>query len=113
MTLYEFLKELTLTSYPVTASADVFVDDKTSLYLEAPVCQELPPYQGRLEFQANIVHQDSPLAGLTVICVAPYLEHEKRSRAELMVYVQMDRKTLESIRSQIDRGTLMGRYWNA
>ena len=30
-----------------------------------------------------------------------------------MVYVQMDRKTLESIRSQIDSGALLGRYWNA
>ena len=113
MTLYQFLKEFTLTSYPVTAAADVFVDDKTSLYLEAPVCRELPSYQSQMEFQANIVHEASPLAGLTVICVAPYLEHEKRSRAELMVYIQADRKTLESICGQIDRGALMGVYWNA
>ena len=113
MTLYQFLKEFTLTSYPVTAAADVFVDDKTSLYLEAPVCRELPPYQSQMEFQASIVHEASPLAGLTVICVAPYLEHEKRSRAELMVYIQADRKTLESICGQIYRGALMGGYWNA
>ena len=59
------------------------------------------------------MHQASPLAGLEVICVAPYLEREKRSRAELMVYIKMDRKTLESICHQIDTGTLMGRYWNA
>lgn len=113
MTLYQFFKEMTMNCYPVTASADLFVDDKTTLYLEAPVCRELPLYQDWMEFQANIVHENSPLAGLTVICVAPYLEHEKRSRAELMVYVQMDRKTLESIRSQIDSGALLGRYWNA
>ena len=113
MTLYQFLKEFTLTSYPVTAAADVFVDDKTSLYLEAPVCRELPSYQSQMEFQANIVHEASPLAGLTVICVAPFLNRGKGKRTELMVYIKVDKETLEALCRRIDDGTLLGRYWNA
>lgn len=113
MTLYQFLKEFTLTSYPVTAAADVFVDDKTSLYLEAPVCRELPWYQSQMEFPANIVNQDSPLADLEVICVAPFLNRGKGKRTELIVYIKVDKQTLEALCRQIDNGTLLGRYWNA
>lgn len=113
MTLYQFLKEFTLTSYPVTAAADVFVDDKTSLYLEAPVCRELPWYQSQLEFTANIVNQDSPLADLEMICVAPFLNRGKDKRTELIVYIKVDKETLEALCRQIDSGTLLGRYWNA
>ena len=113
MTLYQFLKEFTLTSYPVTAAADVFVDDKTSLYLEAPVCRELPPYQSQMEFQANIVNQDSQLADLEVICVAPFLNRGKDKRTELIVYIKVDKETLEALCRQIDSGTLLGGYWNA
>lgn len=113
MTLYQFLKEFTLTSYPVTAAADVFVDDKTSLYLEAPVCRELPWYQSQMEFTANIVNQDSQLADLEVICVAPFLNRGKDKRTELIVYIKVDKQTLEALCRQIDNGTLLGRYWNA
>ncbi len=113
MTLYQFLKEFTLTSYPVTAAADVFVDDKTSLYLEAPVCRELPWYQSQIEFTANIVNQDSQLADLEVICVAPFLNRGKDKRTELIVYIKVDKQTLEALCRQIDSGTLLGRYWNA
>lgn len=113
MTLYQFLKEFTLTSYPVTAAADVFVDDKTSLYLEAPVCRELPWYQSQIEFTANIVNQDSQLADLEVICVAPFLNRGKDKRTELIVYIKVDKQTLEALCRQIDNGTLLGRYWNA
>ena len=31
MTLYQFLKEMTVTSYPVTAAADVLLNETTSL----------------------------------------------------------------------------------
>lgn len=113
MTLYQFLKEFTLTSYPITAAADVFVDDKTSLYLEAPVCRELPWYQSQMEFTANIVNQDSQLADLEVICVAPFLNRGKDKRTELIVYIKVDKQTLEALCRQIDNGTLLGRYWNA
>lgn len=113
MTLYQFLKEFTLTSYPVTAAADVFVDDKTSLYLEAPVCRELPWYQSQMEFTANLVNQDSQLADLEVICVAPFLNRGKDKRTELIVYIKVDKETLEAICRRIDDGTLLGRYWNA
>lgn len=113
MTLYQFLKEFTLTSYPVTAAADVFVDDKSSLYLEAPVCRELPWYQSQIEFTANIVNQDSQLADLEVICVAPFLNRGKDKRTELIVYIKVDKQTLEALCRQIDSGTLLGRYWNA
>ena len=113
MTLYQFLKEFTLTSYPVTAATDVFVDDKTSLYLEAPVCRELPWYQSQMEFTANIVNQDSQLADLEVICVAPFLNRGKDKRTELIVYIKVDKQTLEALCRQIDTGTLLGRYWNA
>lgn len=113
MTLYQFLKEFTLTSYPVTAAADVFVDDKNSLYLEAPVCRELPWYQSQMEFTANIVNQDSQLADLEVICVAPFLNRGKDKRTELIVYIKVDKETLEALCRQIDSGTLLGRYWNA
>lgn len=110
MTLYQFLKEMTLASYPVCASADVFVDDRTSLYLELPVSQELPPYSPHLEYPANIVSRKSLLASQSVFCVAPYL---KGSVAELRVYIKMDRKALEAVCRQIDEGTLLGEYWNA
>ncbi|PWM57905.1 MAG: hypothetical protein DBX91_10260 [Subdoligranulum variabile] len=113
MTLYQFLKELTLTSYPITAAADVFVNETTSLYIEVPVSQKLPPYKAYLEFPAHIVDQDSPLADLKVICVAPYLDRGKDKRTELMVYIKVDKETLESLCRQIDSGTLPGRYWNA
>lgn len=113
MTLYQFLKEFTLTSYPVTAAADVFVDDKTSLYLEAHVCRELPWYQSQIEFTANIVNQDSQLADLEVICVAPFLNRGKDKRTELIVYIKVDKETLEALCRQIDSGTLLGGYWNA
>lgn len=113
MTLYQFLKEFTLTSYPVTAAADVFVDDKTSLYLEAPVCRELPWYQSQMEFTANIVNQDSQLDDLEVICLAPFLNRGKGKRTELIVYIKVDKQTLETLCRQIDNGTLLGRYWNA
>lgn len=113
MTLYQFLKEFTLTSYPVTAAADVFVDDKTSLYLEAPVCRELPWYQSQMEFTANIVNQDSQLADLEVICLAPFLNRGKDKRTELIVYIKVDKQTLEALCRQIDNGTLLGGYWNA
>lgn len=113
MTLYQFLKDLTLTSYPIYASADVFVDENTSLYLEVPVSPELPSYKTYLEFPAHIVSQNSPLAHQTVICVAPYLERQKDCRAELMVYIKMDNKNVESLCRQIDSGALPGRYWNA
>lgn len=33
MTLHEFLEEMTVTSYPVTAAADVLLDETTSLYI--------------------------------------------------------------------------------
>lgn len=113
MTLYQFLKEWTLTSYPVTAAADAYVDEETAIYLEIPVSQELPPYKAELEFPAHIVGPCSPLAGLPVICVAPYQEREKGRRAELMVYIKTDKSELESLCRQIDSGTLPGRYWNA
>lgn len=113
MTLYEFLKEMTVTSYPVTAAADVLLNETTSLYMEVPVSQKLPPYKSRLEFPAHIVAQDSPLADKTVICVAPYVNRKKGSRQELMVYIKMDKKELEPLCRQIDSGDLPGRYWNA
>lgn len=55
MTLHEFLEELTLASYPITAAADVLVNETTSLYIEVPVSQKLPPYKAYLEFPAHIV----------------------------------------------------------
>lgn len=113
MTLYDFLKEMTVTSYPVTAAADVLLDETTSLYMEVPVSQKLPPYKSRLEFPAHIVDQDSPLAEKTVICVAPYVNRKKGSRSELIVYIKMDKKELEPLCRQIDSGALPGRYWNA
>ena len=113
MTLYEFLKEMTLTSYPVTAAADVLLNETTSLYMEVPVSQKLPPYKSRLEFPAHIVDQDSPLAEKTVICVAPYVNRKKGSRSELIVYIKMDKEELEPLCRQIDSGALPGRYWNA
>lgn len=113
MTLYEFLKEMTVTSYPVTAAADVLLNETTSLYMEVPVSQKLPPYKSRLEFPAHIVDQDSPLAEKTVICVAPYVNRKKGSRSELIVYIKMDKEELEPLCRQIDSGTLLGRYWNA
>lgn len=113
MTLHEFLEEMTVTSYPVTAAADVLLDETTSLYIEVPVSQKLPPYKSRLEFPAHIVDQDSPLADKTVICVAPYMDRKNGSRPELIVYIKMDKKELESLCRQIDSGALPGRYWNA
>lgn len=113
MTLYDFLKEMTVTSYPVTAAADVLLNETTSLYMEVPVSQKLPPYKSRLEFPAHIVAQDSPLADKTVICVAPYVNRKKGSRAELIVYIMMDKKELEPLCRQIDSGALPGSYWNA
>lgn len=113
MTLYEFLKEMTVTSYPVTAAADVLLNETTSLYMEVPVSQKLPPYKSRLEFPAHIVALDSPLADQTVICVAPYVNRKKGSRPELIVYIKMDKKEVESLCRQIDSGALPGRYWNA
>lgn len=113
MTLYEFLKEMTVTSYPVTAAADVLLNETTSLYMEVPVSQKLPPYKSRLEFPAHIVDQDSPLAEKTVICVAPYVNRKKGSRSELIVYIKMDKEELEPLCRQIDSGDLPGRYWNA
>lgn len=113
MTLYEFLKEMTVTSYPVTAAADVLLNETTSLYMEVPVSQKLPPYKSRLEFPAHIVDQDSPLAEKTVICVAPYVNRKKGSRSELIVYIKMDKEELEPLCRQIDSGALPGRYWNA
>ncbi|WP_303924572.1 hypothetical protein [Subdoligranulum variabile] len=113
MTLYQFLKEMTVTSYPVTAAADVLLNETTSLYMEVPVSQKLPPYKSRLEFPAHIVAQDSTLADKTVICVAPYVNRKKGSRPELMVYIKMDKKELEPLCRQIDSGALPGRYWNA
>lgn len=113
MTLYEFLKEMTVTSYPVTAAADVLLNETTSLYMEVPVSQKLPPYKSRLEFPAHIVDQDSPLAEKTVICVAPYVNRKKGSRSELIVYIKMDKEELEPLCRQIDSGALQGRYWNA
>lgn len=115
MTLYQFLKEFTLTSYPVTAAADVLASETTSIYIEAPVSQKVPPYKEKLEFPANIVNRDSPLADLEVICVAPFLNREKgkRKRTELMVYIKVDKETLEALCRQVDSGTLLGRYWNA
>lgn len=113
MTLYQFLKEMTLTSYPVTAAADVLLAGDTARYLEIPVSQDLPPYKSYLEFPAHIVDEASPLAGLTVICVAPYVDRNKGSRAELMVYIEMDQAKLEALCRQIDSGTMPGRYWNA
>lgn len=113
MTLYQFLKEFTLTSYPITASADVFVDENTSRYLEMPISPELPTYKAELEYPANIVNRDSPLASLEVLCVAPYLEKGKDKRTELMVYIKTDKENLETIFRRIDDGTLLGRYWNA
>lgn len=113
MTLYQFLKEFTLTSYPVTAAADVLLNETTSLYMEVPVSQKLPPYKSRLEFPAHIVDQDSPLAEKTVICVAPYVNRKKGSRSELIVYIKMDKEELEPLCRQIDSGALPGRYWNA
>lgn len=113
MTLYEFLKEMTVTSYPITAAADVLLNETTSLYMEVPVSQKLPPYKSRLEFPAHIVDQDSPLAEKTVICVAPYVNRKKGSRSELIVYIKMDKEELEPLCRQIDSGALPGRYWNA
>lgn len=113
MTLYQFLKEFTLTSYPVTAADDVLLNETTSLYMEVPVSQKLPPYKSRLEFPAHIVDQDSPLAEKTVICVAPYVNRKKGSRSELIVYIKMDKEELEPLCRQIDSGALPGRYWNA
>lgn len=113
MTLYEFLKEMTVTSYPVTAAADVLLNETTSLYMEVPVSQKLPPYKSRLEFPAHIVDQDSPLAEKTVICVEPYVNRKKGSRSELIVYIKMDKEELEPLCRQIDSGALPGRYWNA
>lgn len=113
MTLYEFLKEMTVTSYPVTAAADVLLNETTSLYMEVPVSQKLPPYKSRLEFPAHIVDQDSPLAEKTVICVAPYVNRKKGSRSELIVYIKMDKEEMEPLCRQIDSGALPGRYWNA
>lgn len=113
MTLYEFLKEMTVTSYPVTAAADVLLNETTSLYMEVPVSKKLPPYKSRLEFPAHIVDQDSPLAEKTVICVAPYVNRKKGSRSELIVYIKMDKEELEPLCRQIDSGALPGRYWNA
>lgn len=113
MTLYQFLKEFTLTSYPVTAAADVLASETTSIYIEAPVSREVPPYKEKLEFPANIVNLDSPLANLEVICVAPYLNRGKNKRTELIVYIEIDKETLEALCRQIDSGTLLGRYWNA
>lgn len=113
MTLYEFLKEMTVTSYPVTAAADVLLNETTSLYMEVPVSQKLPPYKSRLEFPAHIVDQDSPLAEKAVICVAPYVNRKKGSRSELIVYIKMDKEELEPLCRQIDSGALPGRYWNA
>lgn len=113
MTLYQFLKEFTLTRYPITAAADVFVDENTSRYLEMPVSPELPPYKDWMEFKANVVNRDSQLAGLEVLCVAPFLNREKGKRTELMVYIKTDKENLETIFRRIDDGTLMGRYWNA
>lgn len=113
MTLYQFLKEFTLTSYPVTAAADVLASETTSIYIEAPASQELPPYKEKLEFPVNLVNQDSPLADLEVICVAPYPDRGKDKRTELMVYIKVDKETLEALCRQIDSGTLLGRYWNA
>ena len=113
MTLYEFLKEMTVTSYPVTAAADVLLNETTSLYMEVPVSQKLPPYKSRLEFPAHIVDQDSPLAEKTVICVAPYVNRKKGSRSELIVYIKMGKEELEPLCRQIDSGALPGRYWNA
>ena len=113
MTLYEFLKEMTVTSYPVTAAADVLLNETPSLYMEVPVSQKLPPYKSRLEFPAHIVDQDSPLAEKTVICVAPYVNRKKGSRSELIVYIKMDKEELEPLCRQIDSGALPGRYWNA
>lgn len=113
MTLYEFLREMTVTSYPVTAAADVLLNETTSLYMEVPVSQKLPPYKSRLEFPAHIVDQDSPLAEKTVICVAPYVNRKKGSRSELIVYIKMDKEELEPLCRQIDSGALPGRYWNA
>lgn len=113
MTLYQFLKEFTLTSYPVTAAADVLASETTSIYIEAPVSQKVPPYKEKLEFPANIVNRDSPLADLEVICVAPYLDRGKNKRTELMVYIKVDKETLEALCRQVDSGTLLGRYWNA
>lgn len=113
MTLHEFLEELNLASYPITAAADVLVNETTSLYIEVPVSQKLPPYKAYLEFPAHIVDQDSPLADKTVICVAPYMDRKNGSRPELMVYIKMDKKELESLCRQIDSGALLGRYWNA
>lgn len=113
MTLYQFLKEFTMTSYPITASADVFVDENTSRYLEMPVSPELPTFQDWMEFKANIVNRDSPLAGLEVLCVAPYQERGKGKPKALMVYIKTDKENLEAIFRRIDNGTLLGRYWNA
>lgn len=113
MTLYQFLKEFTLTSYLVTAAADVLASETTSIYIEAPVSREVPPYKEKLEFPANIVNLDSPLANLEVICVAPYLDRGKNKRTELIVYIKIDKETLEALCRQIDSGTLLGRYWNA
>ena len=113
MTLYQFLKEFTLTSYPVTAAADVLASETTSIYIEAPVSREVPPYKEKLEFPDNIVNLDSPLANLEVICVAPYLDNGKNKRTELIVYIKIDKETLEALCRQIDSGTLLGRYWNA
>ena len=113
MTLYQFLKEFTLTSYPVTAAADVLASETTSIYIEAPVSQKVPPYKEKLEFPSNIVNQDSPLADLEVICVAPFLNRGKGKRTELIVYINVDKQTLEALCRQIDNGTLLGRYWNA
>lgn len=112
MTLYQFLKELTLTSYPVTAAADVLLAGDAARYLEIPVSQDLPPYKSYLEFPAHIVDLDSPLADLEVICVAPYLDRGKNKRTELIVYIKVDKETLEALYRQIDSGTLLGRYWN-
>ena len=113
MTLYQFLKEFTLTSYPVTAAADVLSSETTSIYIEAPVSREVRPYKEKLEFPANIVNLDSPLANLEVICVVPYLDRGKNKRTELIVYIKIDKETLEARCRQIDSGTLLGRYWNA
>lgn len=113
MTLYQFLKEFTLTSYPISAAADVFVDENTSRYLEMPVSPELPTYKDWMEYKANIVNRDSPLADLEVICVAPYLDRGKNKRTELIVYIKTDKENLETIFRRIDDETLLGRYWNA
>ena len=113
MTLYQFLKEFTMTSYPITAAADVFVDEQTLRYLEMPVSTEPPTIQDWMEYKANIVNQDSPMAGLEVLCVMPYLDRGKNKRTELMVYIKVDKETLEALCRQIDSVTLLGRYWNA